>query len=82
MTAWDRATAIASATTQCYLELTCTIVNTSTSTTVHNGTAYIPFAISTTSGSPTLEKGKKYNVKINIGKNSLYSGPGTKIINS
>lgn len=81
MTAWDRTTAIASATTQCYLELTCTIVNTSTnpSTTVHDGTAYIPFAI-TTSGSPTLEKGKKYNVKINIGKNSLYSGPGTKII--
>ena len=82
MTAWNRATAIASATTQCYLELTCTIKSTNPSTTVHNGTAYIPFAISTTSGSPTLEKGKKYNVKINIGKNSLYSGPGTKIINS
>ena len=50
-----------------YLEVTCSI----------NGgasqTAYVPFGTS-------FEKGKKYDVKINIGKNSLYSGPNTKLI--
>ena len=50
-----------------YLEIVCSI----------NGgasqTAYIPFAA-------TLAKGTQYNVKINIGKNSLYSGPNTKVI--
>ena len=50
-----------------YLELTCSI----------NGggsqTAYIPFAA-------TFAKGTKYDVKINIGKNSLYSSPNTKVI--
>lgn len=80
LTAWDHS-AIASATTQSYLELTCTITNTSTSTQVYSGTAYIPFAISTTSGNPTIGKGKKYDVKINIGKNSLYNSSGSLIIN-
>lgn len=50
-----------------YLQLTCSIDGGASQTT------YIPFAA-------TLEKGKKYNVKINIGKNSLYSGPNTKVI--
>ena len=36
-------------------------------------TAYVPFGTS-------FEKGKKYDVKINIGKNSLYSAPNTTII--
>ena len=74
LTAWDHTTAIASATTQTYLEVECTITNTSTSTQVHSGKAYVPFGT-------TFVAGKKYDVKINIGKNSLYSGPNTKIIN-
>jgi hypothetical protein len=74
LTPWDHTTAIASATAQTYLKVNCTITNTSTSTQVHSGYAYIPFAA-------TFVAGKKYNVKINIGKNSLYSGPNTKIIN-
>lgn len=54
-----------------YLELTCTIKNGSTG--VYTGTAYIPFAA-------TLEKGTQYDVRINIGKNSLYSAANTKAI--
>lgn len=69
LTAWNPSGALSNT----YLELTCTITNTSTSTQVYSGTAYIPFAA-------TFEKGTKYDVKINIGKNSLYSGPRTKII--
>ena len=68
LTPWDHTTAIASATTQSYLELTCSIDGGSSQT------AYVPFGTS-------FEKGKKYDVKINIGKNSLYSAPNTKIIN-
>lgn len=74
LTPWDHTTTIASATTQSYLEITCTLSNTSTSTQVYNGKAYVPFGT-------TFAAGKKYDVKINIGKNSLYSGPNTKIIN-
>ena len=71
LTAWDTSTAIASATTQSYIEIECTI----SGATNYSGTAYIPFGY-------TLEKGTVYNnLKINIGKNSLYSGPNTKIIN-
>lgn len=70
LTAWDTTGDLSNT----YLELTCTITNTSTSTQVYSGTAYIPFAA-------TFEKGTKYDVKINIGKNSLYSGTDTKIIN-
>ncbi len=66
LTAWDTTGDLSNT----YLELTCTI---STSTQVYSGTAYIPFAA-------TFEKGTKYDVKINIGKNSLYSGTDTKII--
>ena len=77
LTPWNHTTAIASATTQTYLEVTCNI----TGTINYSGTAYIPFTISTSEGNQTLQKGKKYDVKINIGKNSLYSGPNTLIIN-
>lgn len=52
-----------------YLELVCTIDGGS----VFNGTAYIPFAA-------TLAAGTQYDVKINIGKNSLYNKSGNKII--
>lgn len=65
LTAWDGTTAIASATTQSYLEIECTITKTSDSSQVYRGTAYIPFGAS-------LAKGTQYDVKINIGKNSLY----------
>lgn len=73
LTPWNHTTAIASVTTQTYLKVNCTITNTSTSTQVHSGYAYIPFGY-------TLVGNKKYNVKINIGKNSLYNSSGTLII--
>ena len=69
LTAWDTTGDLSNT----YLELTCTITNTSTSTQVYSGTAYIPFAA-------TFEKGTKYDVKINIGKNSLYNSLNNKII--
>ena len=69
LTAWNPSGTLSNT----YLEVTCTITNTSTSTQVYSGTAYIPFAA-------TFEKGTKYDVKINIGKNSLYNGTDTKII--
>ena len=72
LSAWNTTSDIAS-TTLAYLEIDCTITD-SNSTVIHDGTAYIPFAA-------TLEKGTQRDVKINIGKNSLYSGPNTKIIN-
>lgn len=50
-----------------YLEVTCSIDG------GVSQTAYIPFGA-------TLVKGTRYDVKINIGKNSLYSGPNTKVI--
>ena len=77
LTPWDHTTAIASATTQTYLEVTCNIIG----ATNYSGTAYIPFTISTSEGNQTLQKGKKYDVKINIGKNSLYNNSGSLIIN-
>lgn len=70
LTAWDTTTAIASASNQTYIQLQCSIDGGST----YSGTAYIPFAT-------TLEAGIQHDVNINIGKNSLYSGPNTKIIN-
>lgn len=45
-----------------YIELNCSISKSGFS---YSGKAYIPFGA-------TLEAGKKYDVKINIGKNSLY----------
>ena len=69
LTAWNPSGALSNT----YLEVTCTITNTSTSTQVYSGTAYIPFAA-------TFEKGTKYDVKINIGKNSLYNSHNNKII--
>ena len=50
-----------------YLEVTCSINGAASQT------AYIPFGA-------TFAKGTKYNVKINIGKNSLYNNSGTLII--
>lgn len=69
LTAWNPSGALSNT----YLELTCTITNTSTSTQVYSGTAYIPF-------NATFKKGTKYDVKINIGKNSLYNSLNNKII--
>ena len=69
LTAWDATTAIESATAQSYLQITCTI----TGPTSYTGTAYIPFAA-------TFTQGCQHNVKVNIGKNSLYKASGNKII--
>ena len=75
LTAWDPATDPATEPTtdlsNSYLELTCTISK--GNTTLHSGTAYIPFAA-------TFEQGYQHDVKINIGKNSLYSAANTKVI--
>jgi len=67
LTAWTPSTAPANT----YLELTCVISKDGSS--VFNGTAYIPFGA-------TLAGGTQYDVKINIGKNSLYDSNGSKII--
>lgn len=72
LTAWDHVTDIASATAQTYIQITCTI--TKDASNVFSGTAYIPFGA-------TLTAGMQHDVKINIGKNSLYSSANTKIIN-
>lgn len=69
LTAWDTTTDIASAKAQTYISLECSI----TGATSFNGTAYIPFAA-------TLAAGMQHDVKINIGKNSLYNNSGNKII--
>lgn len=68
LTAW----APPSAPANTYLELTCTISKSSSNVFI-DGTAYIPFAA-------TLAAGTQYDVKINIGKNSLYNSSGNKII--
>ena len=60
------------ANTDTYIELNCTIKDGDTQ--VHIGEAYIPFGY-------TLVKGTQYDVKLNIGKNSLYKIDGTNIIN-
>ena len=67
LTAW----APPSAPANTYLELTCTISKNGSN--VFNGTAYIPFAA-------TLAAGMQHDVKINIGKNSLYNSSGNTII--
>ena len=56
----------------CYLEIVCEIIK--DGNTVYSDTAYIPF-------SAAFVKGYQHDVKINIGKNSLYSAQNTKIIN-
>ena len=71
LTAWDHETGIASATAQTYIQISCTI--TKDASDVFSGTAYIPFGA-------TLAAGMQHDVKINIGKNSLYSSANTKII--
>ena len=70
LTAWDGSTAIDN-TTGAYIQLDCTIMQDSEQ--IYSGKAYIPFGA-------TLVKGVHNDVKINIGKNSLYSGANTKII--
>lgn len=72
LTAWDTATDIGAATAQTYLQIDCTIAETSTSNEKYSGTAYIPFAA-------TLAAGYLHDVKVNIGMNSLYSSANTKI---
>ena len=67
LTAWTPSTALANT----YLELTCVISK--NGKVFNNGTAYIPFGA-------TLAGGTQYDVKINIGKNSLYNNSGNKII--
>ena len=71
LTPWDHETDLAAATTQTYVQITCAI--TEDGTDVFSGTAYIPFAA-------TLTAGYQHDVRINIGKNSLYSASNTKII--
>ena len=71
LTAWDGTTAITSATTQGYIQIACTISKDANN--VYSGTAYIPFGA-------TLSAGMQHDVKINIGKNSLYSDANAKII--
>lgn len=73
LTAWSTTAALSDT----YLEITCTIYKGSDKVFPAgegNGTAYMPFGL-------TFEKGHQKNIKINIGKNSLYSAPNTKIIN-
>ncbi len=72
LTPWDTQTDISSATGQTYIEITCIITNNQSFN--YSSKAYIPFAA-------TLATGYQHDVKINIGKNSLYSGPNAKIFN-
>ena len=74
LTPWDTRTDIASATSQTYIMIECSLSQGETS--IYSGTAYIPFP----SRATTLIAGWQNDVKINIGKNSLYSGANTKII--
>lgn len=67
LTAWSPEQALSN----CYLEIKCNIIDGETSK--YSGTAYIPF-------SAAFVKGYQHDVKINIGKNSLYSAQNTKII--
>lgn len=67
LTAWEPSSAPANT----YLELACTISKGGSS--VFNGTAYIPFGA-------TLDAGTQYDVKINIGKKTLYNNNGDIII--
>lgn len=71
LTAWAPPSALANT----YLELECTISKNGSNVFngAANGAAYIPFAA-------TLAAGTQYDVKINIGKNSLYYSSGNKII--
>ena len=68
LTAWNPEQALSG----CYLEIECNIIDGETSK--YSGPAYIPF-------SATFVKGCQHDVKINIGKNTLYSAQNTKIIN-
>ncbi|UKK52413.1 fimbrillin family protein [Prevotella sp. E2-28] len=68
LTAWDGTSTLGNT----YFQITCTI--TQNASEVYSGTAYIPFGA-------TLQKGYQHDVKLNIGKNSLYKTPNTKVIN-
>lgn len=69
LTAWNPSTNATGA----YIKITCTLTLKSPSTEVYDGVAYIPFA-------KVLEKSTKYNISINIGKNSLYNASGSLIV--
>ena len=68
LTPWDGISTLGNT----YFQITCTI--TQNASEVYSGTAYIPFGA-------TLQKGYQHDVKLNIGKNSLYKTPNTKVIN-
>lgn len=68
LTAWDGKSTLGNT----YIQITCTI--TQNASEVYSGTAYIPFGA-------VLQKGYQHDVKLNIGKNSLYKTPNTKVIN-
>ena len=67
LTAWDPATDLSNS----YLELQYTISKGDANE--YSSTAYIPFAA-------TFKQGYQHDVKVNIGKNSLYNDSGNKII--
>ena len=67
LTAWDPTKETQSGTSGAYLEIVLTIGG-------NPYTGYVPF-------SGTFVKGQKHEVKINLGKNSLFDGNGNKIIN-
>ena len=67
LTAWNPTETLSNT----YLELDCTISK--GNTTLYSDTAYIPFAA-------TFTQGCQHDVKVNIGKNSLYNASGNKII--
>ena len=69
LTAWTPTSSLGNT----YLAITCTITKVSNSSEVFKGIAYMPFGL-------TLVKGHSRTVKLNIGKNLLYSAPSTKII--
>ena len=72
LTAWSPEQALS----DCYLEIVCEIIK--DGNTVYSGTPYIPAYIPF---SAAFVKGYQHDVKINIGKNTLYSGQNTKIFN-
>ena len=69
LTAWNGSGSPANT----YISITCKITKTSDSSVKFDGTAYIPF------GGITLNKGKKRDLKINIGTSSLRNSSGNLI---
>lgn len=69
LTAWNGSGSPANT----YISITCKITKTSDSSVKFDGTAYIPF------GGITLNKGRKRDLKINIGSSSLRNSSGNLI---